>query len=60
MPWTSDDAPKFNRLTASSPHLRSVWADTANAALRKYGDEGRAIQVANAAVRKASNQGSEG
>ena len=52
MPWKPEDAPKFNRSTSRSRHLRQVWADAANAALRKYGDEGRAIQIANAAVSK--------
>jgi len=56
MPWVADDAPKFNKSTARSRHLREVWASAANAALRKYGDEGRAVRVANAAVRKASNK----
>ena len=52
MPWTADDAPKFNSSTQRSRHLRQVWANAANEALREYKDEGRAIQVANAAVNK--------
>jgi len=52
MPWTADQAPKFNAKTANSLHLRQVWANAANSALREYGDEGKAIQVANAAVTK--------
>lgn len=54
MPWTADDAPRFNKKTSKSRHLRQIWADAANKALREYGDEGRAIQVANAAVNKAA------
>lgn len=53
MPWKANDAPRFNKKTSGSRHLREVWANAANAALRKYGDEGRAIQVANAAVASA-------
>lgn len=53
MPWTAKDAPRFNKSTSGQPHLQTVWANAANSALRQYGDEGRAIQVANAAVRKA-------
>ena len=52
MPWTAQQAPKYNASTANSPHLKEVWANAANSALRKYGDEGKAIQVANAAVKK--------
>jgi hypothetical protein len=56
MPWTADDAPRFNKTTARSKYLRSVWAEAANAALREYKDEGKAVRVANAAVRKALHQ----
>jgi len=56
MPWKPEDAPKFNRSTSRSRHLRQVWADAANAALRKYGDEGRAIQIANAAVSRSGTE----
>lgn len=52
MPWTADDAPRFNK-KAKSKHLKSLWAKAANAALSQYHDEGRAIRVANAAVTKA-------
>jgi hypothetical protein len=56
MPWTPGDAPRFNDKTRKSVHLREVWANAANAALRKYGDEGRAIRVANAAVTRAGKE----
>lgn len=56
MPWTPDDAPRFNKSTSRSRHLREVWANAANNALRQYGDEGRAIRVANAAVTKAGRE----
>jgi hypothetical protein len=54
MPWVADDAPKFNKKTVRSLHLRQTWADAANKALREYGDEGRAIRIANAAVSRAA------
>ena len=57
MPWTAADAPKFNSKTANSVHLREVWSNAANAALREYGDEGKAIRVANAAVTNAGRAG---
>ena len=56
MPWVADDAPKYNSSTRRSRHLRQVWANAANAALKQYGDEGKAIRVANAAVKKALRQ----
>ena len=56
MPWVANDAPKFNQSTVRSRHLREVWANAANAALRQYGEEGKAISVANAAVKKELKQ----
>jgi hypothetical protein len=56
MPWTPADAPRFNSKTARSLHLREVWSNAANAALREYGDEGKAIRVANAAVAQAGRE----
>jgi len=56
MPWNAQDAPKFNASTRNSPHLKELWANTANAALRKYGEEGKAIRAANAAVKKNLRQ----
>ena len=56
MPWTADDAPKFNASTRNNRHHREVWVNAANAALRQYGDEGKAIRVANAAVKKELKQ----
>lgn len=56
MPWTADQAPKFNSSTTGSPHLQTLWANAANAALKEYGDEGRAIRVANAAVQKSGQK----
>lgn len=55
-PWSSSDAPKFNGSTKGSPHLQTLWANAANAALKQYGDEGRAIRVANAAVQKSGQK----
>jgi len=56
MPWVAADAPKFNASTRKSLHLRQVWANAANAALKQYGDEGKAVRVANSAVKKALKQ----
>lgn len=51
MPWTPKDAPSHTK-EANTPHLRRLWAAAANAALKEYKDEGRAIRVADAAVNK--------
>jgi hypothetical protein len=56
MPWVASQAPKFNASTRKSLHLRQVWANAANKALRQYGDEAKAIRVANAAVKNALQQ----
>jgi len=56
MPWTADDAPKFNATTTNKPHLKEIWVNAANAALREYGDEGKAIRIANSAVKKELKQ----
>ncbi len=46
MPWTAKDADKHKKgLTANQ---KAGWARIANAALKEYGDEGKAIRVSNA------------
>jgi uncharacterized protein YdaT len=46
MPWRARDAKRhINGLTADQAH---AWSVIANAALKEYGDEGRAIRTANA------------
>lgn len=49
MPWTARDAYRHTK-KASTPGSQSKWAKVANSALEQYGDEARAIRVANAAV----------
>lgn len=56
MPWGKDDAPRFNSATQGNDRLKEVWSSAANAALKKYRDEGRAIRVANSAVSKAKQK----
>lgn len=50
MPWNSFDAPSKTH-KANTPATRKQWADTANAVLKKSGDDAKAIRVANAAVK---------
>lgn len=56
MPWSPEDAPKHNK-DCTTDHLKKVWAAAANAALEEYGDEGKAVAVANAAVAKEKEKG---
>lgn len=51
MPWKASDASGKTK-AANTPRKRRLWAEIANAELRKHGDEGRAIRAANAAVRR--------
>ena len=51
MPWSITDAQKHTRL-ADTPHKKRLWRDVANNALKRYGDDGKAIAAANAAVAK--------
>lgn len=60
MPWTPDDAPK-HQARARTPHLRRLWAQTADKARAELIEAGRseeyadrhAIRIASAAVDKA-------
>ena len=52
MPWTPKDAGEHTK-KATTARLKVLWAKTANAALRRYGDDGLAVRAANAAVARA-------
>lgn len=47
MPWKPGDAPAKTK-KANSPTKKKVWANVANGALGRTGDEGSAIRQANA------------
>ncbi len=51
MPWKPSDASSKTK-KAKSPKAKRQWSATANTVLSKSGDEGKAIRIANAAVRK--------
>jgi uncharacterized protein YdaT len=51
MPWSLKDALSHTK-KAKSPEKKKQWAATANAVLKSSGDEGKAVRVANAAVKK--------
>jgi hypothetical protein len=51
MPWKPGAAAGKTK-KAKSPAAKKQWASTANAVLKKSGDEGKAVRIANAAVKK--------
>lgn len=51
MPWDPKDATRHSR-KAKSGAAKRQWSTTANAVLAKSGDEGKAVRIANAAVKK--------
>ena len=55
-PWTGADAPRHTK-KADTPRLKRIWARAANGALKDYADEGKAVRIANAAVKKARKAG---
>jgi hypothetical protein len=51
MPWASGDARRHSK-RADTPKKQRQWADVADSALARTGDEGRAIREANAVVKR--------
>ncbi len=52
MPWTPSSGPSRHTKKASTPAKKKAWSATANAVLKKTGDEGRAVRIANSVVKK--------
>lgn len=51
MPWTAADAPRHDR-KANTPAKKAKWARVATGILKKTGDEGKAIRIANSMMSK--------
>ena len=51
MPWKSGSATRHTK-KANTPAKKRQWAKAANAALKSTGDEGKAVRIANAAVKR--------
>lgn len=51
MPWIEKDSARHTK-KAKSKGAKKQWSATADAVLKKTGDEGRAVRIANAAVKK--------
>jgi len=52
MPWSPSDGPARHSKKANSPAKKRQWADIANKVRDESGDEGKAVRIANAAVKK--------
>jgi len=50
MPWKMSDATRFTK-KADTPSKKKQFSTVANKVLKESGDEGKAIMVANAAVK---------
>ena len=55
MPWAMQDATHFTK-KAKSPAAKKQFAVVANKVLAESGDEGKAIRIANAAVKKRKHK----
>lgn len=51
MPWNKNDGPSRHTKKANTSAKKEQWAATANAVREKTGDEGKAVRIANAAVK---------
>lgn len=52
MPWTKNDGPARHTHKAKSEGTKKQWAKVANKMLSESGDDGKAVRIANAAVKK--------
>ena len=51
MPWALSDAPRHTK-KATTKAAKKQWKTVSNKILDESGDEGKAIRIANAAVKK--------
>lgn len=57
MPWRARDAKKH--IKGLTGDQNNAWASIANAALKEYGDEGRAIRTANSRAKRVGTSGGQ-
>lgn len=55
MPWTSRSA-KGHTKKARSPKAKKQWAKVANSVLRRTGNEGMAVRMANAVAKRRAKR----
>lgn len=58
MPWQMRDAPRHTK-KADTPAKKKQWRTVANKVLAESGDEGKAIAIASAAVKKRRGRSKE-
>ena len=51
MPWTAKSAKKHSK-KANTPKKKRQWSKVANAVLKKTGNEGLAVRIANGVIKK--------
>lgn len=51
MPWSSKDSSRHTH-AAKTPKQKRAWAEVSNKVLKSGGSEGKAIRIANAAVKQ--------
>jgi len=54
-PWSPSDASSHTK-KANTPRLKRMWAKTANSVLSDYGDEAKAVRIANGIVADAKRK----
>ena len=57
MPWKPNDGPTRHTKKANTGAKKRQWASVANSVLEKTRDEGQAVRVANAAVKRHPSKG---
>jgi len=51
MPWTMASAYRHTKKAKSAP-AKKQWSTVANKILKESGDEGKAVRIANAAIKR--------
>lgn len=59
MPWTPSDAKRFSKRAGGSKTSSKQWADVANSALSKTGDDATAIKEASSVIKKATTKSTQ-
>jgi uncharacterized protein YdaT len=57
MPWKPNDGPARHTKKAKTGAEKRQWSSTANSVLKESGDEGKAVRIANAAVKNHPSKG---
>ncbi len=52
MPWTASSGPSRHTKKAKSAKQKRAWSETANSVLKRTGDEGKAVRIANSVVKR--------